>query len=836
MALWTPQTGPQVDAAICPADFTLFGGSRGGGKMSPMDSDVCTPFGFRKMGDLRPDDTISNPNGSPQKVLRTWDHPNKDVWKIEFIDGASLEVGLEHLWLIRKTLHKTKKKKAETFNGTWGGELWSTEQIGRFLEQNSDANLLIPLTTPVRFTKSYRVDMRPIDPYFLGLLIGDGSFTQSAVKFSSGDEEIINSIKDLGYRVSGYSYSNYLIHNENGLLSHLNKIGLQGKRSEEKFIPQSYLYATVDDRISLVQGLMDTDGYVDGRGHMHYTTTSQQLGIDFQWLIRSIGGKATITDKIPTYSYKGEKKTGLKAYTVYFNTHFNKDLVRLTRKRDRAKNDFNGGVSTLSRRIANMEYVGKKDCRCITVSDPNGLYIADDFIVTHNTDCLIGRHLRGVEKYNYKWNGLVVRRKYKEFSKIRNRVDELIREGLPAERIGGDQQVNTVRFSNGGKFVMSAIQRVEMCDDHVGEDYTEISIDECTTFPFFMKMVDKLSGSLRSAHGVPCRMFGTGNPGGPGHNDVKLAFKLGSEFNIKPGTVMYDDLGESRVFIPSFLKDNKILCENDPKYVRRLMSIRDPMLRKAWLDGNWDVYIGQAFMLSPDHHIIKPLPVPGSAPLYMTFDWGWSAPFSIGWWWVDADGRIYRFAEWYGWDEKENEGLKMLDSEIAKGIIQRELDLGISGKPIIRLSDPTCFNKKPDYKGGGSGPSTAEEFRNLGITLRPGDPNRKLKIRQFRERLSIPEDGKTRPMLQVYDTCRHFISTIPSLCMDEENVEDIDTDQADHTYDEACHIAMARPLKLVEIQEKKKSDLDPASMSAQKEYENIIAQIQAEQNYSGRYG
>jgi len=452
------------------------------------------------------------------------------------------------------------------------------------------------------------------------------------------------------------------------------------------------------------------------------------------------------------------------------------------------------------------------------------------------TDCLIGRHLRGVEKYNYAWNGLVVRRKYKEFSTIRNRIDELIRGGLPAERIGGDQQVNTVRFKNGGKFIMSAIKLLEMCNDHVGENYTEISIDECTTFPFFIKMVDKLQGSLRSPHGVPCRMFGTGNPGGPGHNDVKLSFKLGSEFNMKPGTVMYNDIGESRVFIPSFLKDNKILCENDPKYVRRLMSIRDPMLRKAWLDGNWDVYIGQAFLLSEDHHIITPLPIPDAAPLYMTYDWGFGAPFSIGWWWVDGDGRIYRFAEWYGWDEVANDGLRIQDSDVAKGVIQRELKLGITGKPIIRLAGRDCFQKKPDYKGGGQGPSTAEVFNGLGLTLRPGDPDRKLKIRQFRERLAIPKDGKTRPMLQVYDTCKHFISTIPSLCMDDDNVEDLADLQADHTYDESCHIVMARPMKLPEVHEKKKSDLDPASMAAQKEYEQIVAQIQAEQNYTGRYG
>ena len=446
------------------------------------------------------------------------------------------------------------------------------------------------------------------------------------------------------------------------------------------------------------------------------------------------------------------------------------------------------------------------------------------------TDCLIGRQIRGAEKYNYAWNGLIVRRKYKEFSKIRNRFDELIRFGLPAERVGGDVQTNTIRFGNGAKVTMAAIPRIEFTDDYVGEEFTEISIDECTTFPFFIKMVDKLSGSCRSPHGVPCRMFGTGNPGGPGHNEVKLFFKLGKEFNIKPGTVLYNDIGESRVYIPSFLRDNRILCDNDPKYVRKLMSIRDPMLRKAWLAGDWDVYIGQAFMLSPEHHIIDPIPVPEHAPLYMTFDWGYSAPFAVGWWWVDADGRIYRFAEWYGWDSEENEGLRMEDSKIAMGIVEREKRMGIWGRPITRLCDPTCANKKPDYKGGGQGPSTIHEFALCGVFMRPGDPNRKLKIRQFRERMAIPGDKKQRPMIQVYSTCKHFISTIPSLCMDEHNPEDIDTDQADHIYDESCHICMARPMKLIEEVVEEKPGLDIASQSAADEYARILQEVQADQS------
>jgi len=418
------------------------------------------------------------------------------------------------------------------------------------------------------------------------------------------------------------------------------------------------------------------------------------------------------------------------------------------------------------------------------------------------SDALIGRQLIGAERYSNHWNGMIVRRKYKDFRELRRRWDELIASGLPAERTGGEQQTNYINIRGGALVTMPAINHISQVNDFVGHQYTEIGIDECTTFPFFGDMVDKLKGSNRSPHGVPCKMFGTGNPGGPGHQAVKEYFKLGAG-GVPPETVMYSELPngmrESRVFIPSFLRDNKILCKADPLYVGRLMSIQDPALRKAWLDGNWDVFIGQAFGFGTAH-IIDPLPIPQYTQIYMTFDWGFGKPFSVGWWWVDNDGRVYRCSEWYGFSGVPNHGLRIEDSNIAKEIIEREEKLKIRGRNILRLAGPDCFNKKPDYKGGGQGPSTAEVFAEHGIFLSPGDPSRELKIRQFRERLAIPKNDAgeqiDRPMLQVYSTCKEFIRTIPTLCMDEAKPEDIDTDQEDHIYDEACHICMARPINV----------------------------------------
>ncbi|MFA5323339.1 MAG: hypothetical protein WC373_11770 [Smithella sp.] len=413
------------------------------------------------------------------------------------------------------------------------------------------------------------------------------------------------------------------------------------------------------------------------------------------------------------------------------------------------------------------------------------------------SDCLLGRQIRGVEKHGRNWNGLVIRKKYKDLGELRLRVDKLIADGLPAERIGGDNQANTVRFKDGGQFKLVAIPRPEFLEDYQGHQYTEISIDEAPNLPFIAKAMDKLKGSLRSAFGIPCRMFLTGNPGGAGAATIKSTFIDPA----LPGTVMYDqETGESSIFIESSLEDNPALALNDPLYVRRLQSIKDPALRAAWLDGNWDVFIGQAFDFVRKYHVIKPIPIPKWAHLYSTFDWGFGAPFSWGWWWVDGEGRVYRFAEWYGWDGKmPDTGIRLSDSKIAEGIVAREKKMGIWGRPIIRLSNPDCFNKKPDYKGGGQGPSTSEEFNKYGIYMSPGDPSRHLKLRQFRERLQVPSDDNgiptgELPMMVVYENCSQFIRTIPYITTDEIDIEDVDTSCEDHVYDEAALICMARPI------------------------------------------
>ena len=257
-----------------------------------------------------------------------------------------------------------------------------------------ETHLIIPLTAPVQFSSGSRKYL--VDPYIIGALIGDGCISDKVlemgyVEFTNEDQEIIDRFEKLGYDMShnyqkfGKNARNYHIYDD-FLIEYLKKLGIAGNKSENHFIPSVYKYSNIESRIKLMQGLMDTDGYVDDRGHMSYTTISAQLAEDVAWVIRSLGGVATV--KRDSAGYKDDEGKFIQckdAYTVYFRTKMNPDLCGISRKKNRAKYEFNGGNSELGKRITDIEYIGIREGRCITVDDPSGLYIVDNFTVTHNS-------------------------------------------------------------------------------------------------------------------------------------------------------------------------------------------------------------------------------------------------------------------------------------------------------------------------------------------------------------------------------------------------------------------------------------------------------------------
>lgn len=361
----------------------LLQGASGSGKAQPLDATILTPSGWKLMGDMRVGDEIINSQGGVSKVVGVFPQGEKEIYKVTFTDGACTECCSEHLWLTQSPSQRGHKK-----NGTVKS-LNEIMEIG--LKDNTNHfNHYIPMVKPVEFENSSNL---PIDPYLLGVLLGDGCFQKKAILLSNPEIEIQNAVKsilpvgyelrptikgktkDFGIRqVSRKSGSHYF-------LDAIRKLNLDEKKSYDKFIPTNYLFNSKEVRLAVLQGLLDTDGYTHGYT-LEYSTSSQQLALDVKFLIQSFGGRVAIGEKIPTYTYKGEKKIGRKSYRLTIRLPASIKPFRLSRKE---KSFIPKSKYEPARAISKIELVGKKEAQCISVDASDSLYITNDFIVTHNT-------------------------------------------------------------------------------------------------------------------------------------------------------------------------------------------------------------------------------------------------------------------------------------------------------------------------------------------------------------------------------------------------------------------------------------------------------------------
>ena len=533
-----PQKNLQEQVCACESNLVFMCGAMSMGKAQPYDAKVLTPNGFVDMGSLKIGDTICGVDGGEQRVLAIFEQGEKEVYRLTFDDGAQTECCKEHLWKV------STQGTSNVYNDY---KIKDTEYIINRL--NSGKKCVIPLCEPINFCNTRKLLVKP---YTLGLLLGDGSLTRTTKRFATADNDVIERIGQDGYATKKVKSSKYEYHIHGQKISqYIDELDLSNKRAWEKHIPDDYKFAKIEDRVQLLQGLFDADGTVSKQGAIKYVTTSERLALDVQFIIRSLGGRCTIkTENNHKYIVGETIKVGRQQYVLYINTKNNKQLFNLTRKLDRLKSGYLRGK--LRRRIVSYELVGKKQCRCILVSNPDHLYITDDFIVTHNTYAMYLKQLYGIDKQSYSGVMISVRlQDSKKGSSIFRDAVEVLGNFAGCEYNSSDYPTFTWKQWNSSvRLIHSNFNADNPNEWEEFKDYAKkvqasyIAIDEATEIKQF-KMFTYWFGRNRDASGMTPQMVLSFNPEHTHWTTqmMKDAGYIGDDWYIKP-----EMIGKTRYF------------------------------------------------------------------------------------------------------------------------------------------------------------------------------------------------------------------------------------------------------------------------------------------------
>lgn len=359
----------------------------------PLDSKIATPSGWTTMGEIKAGDFVIGSDGKPKKVLKTFDKGNKDIFKVIFNDGSFTECCEDHLW------YTTSIKESQKKDGQ--GSVKSLKEINSTLKAYTTQinNHKIPMVKPVEFTEKETI----IHPYIMGVLLGDGTLSEDySTYFTTSDQEMVKNCQELlpydmicklkstskTSKANSYSFINKNnINNEqrkDNLFNYeINRLDLRGKKSFTKFIPDMYKFNSTKNRIALLQGLMDTDGFVSEDGSdVTYYSISNQLAEDFKFLVQSLGGIAHINKKLVKYNFnKLEDEKEVICNVISLSLPPDICPVKLSRKANR----FKSRKYPISRMISEIIPVGKKEARCLLIESEDHLYATNEFILTHNT-------------------------------------------------------------------------------------------------------------------------------------------------------------------------------------------------------------------------------------------------------------------------------------------------------------------------------------------------------------------------------------------------------------------------------------------------------------------
>ncbi|OQY25972.1 MAG: hypothetical protein B6244_14540, partial [Candidatus Cloacimonetes bacterium 4572_55] len=406
---------------------------------------------------------------------------------------------------------------------------------------------------------------------------------------------------------------------------------------------------------------------------------------------------------------------------------------------------------------------------------------------SQKTDSLIMDFAQHVgQGYGAAWRGAIFRRTYKQLDDIIERTKKWYYQIFPGAKY--NKQSYTWEWATGEKLLLRHMDNEGDYWNYHGHELPFIGWEELTGWPD-NKCYEAMKSCCRSSDpNVPRKYRANTNPWGVGLNWVKKYF-------VDPapaGQVIINEADEKRVRIHGSILENKKFIEADPDYLKKLNAISDPNKRKAWRDGDWDVTSGGALddVWDAKRHVVEPFKIPSTFYLDRSFDWGSAKPFSVGWW-AESDGSditladgtmrsfprgtLIRINEYYGWSGVDNEGCRKTAAEIAqdiKGVENSASFRNLIGNNEIHKgpADSSIYTEENNM-------CIAADMRREGIdwtkaNKAPGSRMQGLeKVRRYLKNATATPMEK--PGLIIFNTCRHFLRTVPTLPRDKRKLEDV---------------------------------------------------------------
>jgi len=716
-AVHVPHPAQQVALAL-PAKEMLFGGAAGGGKALALDTPIRTPLGWTTMSDLPIGALVYDENGEPCKVVwKSEVQEGRPCYRVQFSDGSEIVADQDHKWSVGLAGSRNQSQHIKT-----------TGEMFRTMETAKRVKFYIDVARPLfQFKEEY-----PIDPYIMGYWLGDGDTRRGYVTIGDSDFESVSALFEAcGETLTKLAPMHYKVE---GLTKRLISLGIVGPQAVDgvkmtprpKRIPRQYIEeGNIEQRLALLQGLVDSDGFVDS--DIELTTVSAELAKDYLELILSLGIKATIREGVATLNGRiiGPK------YRIKFVTDM--ESARLPRKLARQKVDGFRGTHN-KRYITAIIATESVPVQCIGVDSPSHLYLAGrELIPTHNSDFLLMAALRYVDVPGY--SAILFRRTYKQLIESGAILDRF-KSWMAGKNVKKEERGMTWVFPSGAKIRFGHIHREADKYNYQGAEFQFIGFDEATMFEPDIytwafsrlrkptvscnycslpltgakngfihlasqkeacntpmpdeRVLNQYSPAERDGMTVfdlPLQVIATANPGGLSHEFFKERFVDPADPDLHDEEEMA--ARKQRAYIPSTIRDNPSL--NQEEYMATLQNL-SMVDRERYLNGDWEILEEGNLFKASDFQYVERGPSPDDVKSRVRF---WDFAASDGQhsdWTAGALCSITKDGRWFIEDMKRVRALPPDVEKLVKKTAQEdgigvrvysEQEPGSSGKALV---------------------------------------------------------------------------------------------------------------------------------------------------------